>query len=589
VARRRPSCSCAPPFDVSALLRSLLLALACALCAVPGAARALLLDDARARIDGWPVVSVLADPGRQMTLADVRAQRERFAPPVTAPGTLGHRRDAVWLHLPLEVAAGSDGRWVLDLEYAVLNRIDLHLLDAEGRVVQQARLGNLQPFAERPLPSRSHAVELALQPGARYEAWLRVETLGAMIVPLTLSKPPAFWQHALREQMLQGLLAGLGLCLLFYSLLQWVTLHDALLPKYALLIGGGILFSLVQFGIGAQYLWTDRFWAETHLAGIAALAASAGTFLFVEDVLRGPERHRWFGPVMKAGAAFLALVAVAYAVDLVDVHLVTAVIGSVGLAPALLGLPGALALARRGNPVGWLFIAAWIGYFVSTAVMVALIRGKLPANFWTLHSFQLGTTLDMLLFLRVLALRLHAVHAESRRHARERDSALSLARTDPLTGLPNRRGLNAALADGLARATRARLMAVYLIDLDGFKPVNDQHGHDAGDALLCAVATRLRASLRGSDVVARLGGDEFVVLAEGLPSDDKARELGDQLAAAFVDPFDVQGLHFELGATLGYALAPLDGEDPAALLKRADAAMYAGKQDGRNVLRLAAP
>ena len=60
-------------------------------------------------------------------LADARAQRERFAPPTTAPGTLGHRRDAVWLHLPLAVAAGSDGRWVLDLEYAVLNRIDLHL------------------------------------------------------------------------------------------------------------------------------------------------------------------------------------------------------------------------------------------------------------------------------------------------------------------------------------------------------------------------------------------------------------------------------------------------------------------------------
>jgi len=574
------------PFAVSALLRSLLVTLACALCSAAAVAQALVLDDARSRIDAWPALTVLGDPGKQMTLADARAQRERFVPPTTADGTLGHRRDAVWLRLPIDVAAGSDGRWVLDLEYAVLNRIDLHLLDADGGLVREARLGNLQPFAERPLPSRSHAVELALQPGARYEAWLRVETLGAMIVPLTLSKPPAFWQHALREQMLQGLLAGLGLCLLFYSLLQWVTLRDALLPKYALLIGGGILFSLVQFGIGAQYLWTDRLWAETHLAGIAALAASAGTFLFVEDVLRGPERHPWFGPAMKGGAAFLALVAAAYAIDLVDVHFVSAIIGTVGLAPALLGLPGALKLARRGNPVGWLFIAAWIGYFVSTAVMVALIRGKLPANFWTLHSFQLGATLDMLLFLRVLALRLHAVHEQSRRHAHERDSALSLAHTDPLTGLPNRRGLNAALTEGLVRATRERLMAVYLIDLDGFKPVNDQHGHDVGDALLCAVATRLRASLRGSDVVARLGGDEFVVVAQGLPSDDKARELGDQVAAAFIDPFEVQGLHFELGATLGYALAPLDGDEPAALLKRADAAMYAGKQDGRNVLRL---
>jgi diguanylate cyclase (GGDEF)-like protein len=575
------------------LLRSVLLSLAWAACAVAaGAATAtqpLVLDDVRPRLDAWPAVTVLGDPGKQMRLDDARAQRARFAAPTTAAGTLGHRRDAVWLHLPLEVAAGSDGRWVLDLEYAVLNRIDLHLLDADGRVVRQARLGNLQPRAERPLPSRSHAVELALQPGQRYDVWLRIETLGGMIVPLTLAKPPAFWQQALGEHLLQGLLTGLGLCLLLYSLLQWVTLRDPLLLKYALLIGGGLLFSVVQFGIGAQYVWVDRPWAETHLAGMAALAASAGTFLFVEDVLRGPERKPWFGPVMKGGAAFLLLVALAYALDIVDVHVVSAVIGTVGLAPALIGLPGALSLARRGNPVGWLFIAAWIGYFVSTTVMVALIRGKLPANFWTLHSFQLGATLDMLLFLRVLALRLHAVHDEARRSAHERDSALSLAHTDPLTGLPNRRGLHAALADGLTRATRERLLAVYLIDLDGFKPVNDRHGHDVGDALLCAVAERLRNSLRASDVVARLGGDEFVVVAQGLPSDDKARELGDQVAAAFIDPFELQGLHFELGATLGYALAPLDGDEPASLLKRADAAMYTGKQDGRNVLRLAAP
>lgn len=546
------------------------------------------LDDATPRVVAWPAVTVLSDPGKALTLNEVRARSERFAPPDTAPGTLGHRRDAVWLRLPLQVAANSDGRWVLDLEYAVLNRADLHLTDADGRVVQHVRLGNLQPFSERPLPSRSHAVGLQLQPGASYVAWLRIETLGGMIVPLTLAKPPEFLRLALAEQLLQGLLAGLGLCLLLYSLLQWVSLRDALLPKYALLIGGGILFSVVQFGIGAQYLWTDCLWAETHLAGLAALAASAGTFLFVEDVLRGPERHRWFAPLMKGGAAFLALVAAAYALDLIDVHAVSAVIGSVGLAPALMGLPGALRLARCGNPVGALFIAAWIGYFVSTAVMVALIRGRVPANFWTLHSFQLGATLDMLLFLRVLALRLHAVHAEARRTAGERDRALSLARTDPLTGLPNRRGLHAALAEGLARATPERLLAVYLIDLDGFKPVNDRHGHDAGDRLLCAVAERLRKGLRTSDVVARLGGDEFVVVAEGVQTDEQARVLGHQIAGNFVDAFDVDGRSFELGATLGYALAPFDGDDPAELLKRADAAMYAGKQDGRNVLRLMA-
>lgn len=553
------------------------------------AAEPLLLDDRRQRVEVWPAVTVLSDPGKQMSLLEARAAVDRFAPPTTARNTLGHRRDAVWMRIPVREAPGSDGRWMLDIDYAVLNRVDVHLLDADGQLLQQARLGNLQPPEDRPLPTRSHAVELQLQPGTVNEIWLRVETLGGMIVPITLSKEASFLAHSLREQMLQGLLTGLGLCLVFYSLAQWLTLRERLLLKYALLIGSGVLFSVVQFGIGAQYLWTGNLWCELHLAGISALLASAGTFLFVEEVLRGPERHRWFSPAMKGGAAFLAAVAWAYALDFIDVHAVSKVIGTVGLAPALIGLPGAVQRARRGDSVGWYFIAAWLGYFISTSVMVATIRGSSPATFWTLHSFQFGATLDMLLFLRVLALRLHAVHEEALRTASERDHALSMAATDVLTGLPNRRGLNQALSDLLPRCGPGRHAAVYLLDLDGFKPVNDEHGHEVGDRLLVAVAERLRAQVRVLDQVARLGGDEFVVLAGGLQGPAQAEHLGGELLRVFERPFEVGELRFALGATVGFALAPQDGDDAATLLQRADAAMYAGKRGGKRRVTRAAP
>lgn len=559
------------------------LALAGPACAV-AAPEPLRLDDAQSRVMAWPALTVLSDPGKQLTLEGARAAEARFAPPTTAASTLGLRKDAVWLRVPLAVSARSDGRWLLDIDYAVLNRVDLHLLDAAGREVRQARLGNLQPYAQRPLPSRSPAIELELVPGADYTLWLRVETLGAMIVPISLNKPAAYLERSLAEQMLQGLLTGLGLCLLLYSLAQWLSLREALLLKYAVLIGGGILFSVLQFGIGAQYVWTDKLWLETHVAGIAALTAAAGTFLFVEDVLREPGRRPWFSPVMKGGAALLLAVAAAYALDWIDVHLVSIVIGTLGLAPALMGLPGAIARARRGDSVGWYFIVAWLGYFVTTAVMVAMIRGRVPANFWTQHSFQFGATLDMLLFLRVLALRLHAVHQQALHTASERDRALSMAATDALTGLPNRRGMHTALTEGLTRCSPERLLAVYMIDLDGFKQVNDRHGHETGDRLLMAVAERLRTSVRASDVVARLGGDEFVVIATGLPTADQAQDLGTQLVEAFQDSFDERGLSHRLSATVGYALGPRDGSEAATLLKHADAAMYEGKLRGKGVV-----
>jgi diguanylate cyclase (GGDEF)-like protein len=268
----------------------------------------------------------------------------------------------------------------------------------------------------------------------------------------------------------------------------------------------------------------------------------------------------------------------------IDLHVVSKVIGTVGLLPALMGMPGAIQRARRGDSVGWYFLVAWLGYFLTTTVMVLVIRGVVPANFWTMHSFQFGATLDMLLFLRVLALRLHAVHEQALRAAHERDHALNMAATDALTGLLNRRGLQAALNEALPSDRTSEITAVYLIDLDGFKPVNDEFGHEVGDRLLVAVSHRLRALLRKVDLVARLGGDEFVVLARGLTNEQHAQRLGEELLAAFQEPFQLDGLVVRVGATIGYALSPLDGGDPNHLMQRADAAMYEGKRRGKQRL-----
>ena len=131
---------------------------------------------------------------------------------------------------------------------------------------------------------------------------------------------------------------------------------------------------------------------------------------------------------------------------------------------------------------------------------------------------------------------------------------------------------------------------MYMIDLDGFKAVNDRYGHDAGDELLVAAARRLQASLRASDVVARVGGDEFVVTVSGLHDDPQAQEIGSHLLEAFAEPFALsQQRNCSVGLTIGYALVPLDGEDAKRLLKRADAAMYAGKQSGKRCVRRAEP
>ena len=549
----------------------------------PSAQPPLVLNDAVATIDLWPAVTLYRDPEARLTIADVLANTTGFEVPQTAHAVLGTRQKVVWLRVPVSVPAEAQGRWVLDFDYALLNQVDVYLASG-GRLVGQVQLGNTQASSARPLPSRSHAAPLDLRPGTEYELIMRVETSGSMILPVSLSRHSAFHQRAINEQMLQGLLTSLGICLVLYSLMKWLSLRERLYGKYSLLVLASTLFSAHFFGIGEQYLWTDVLWPERHMAGITALIAAGATALFIEDAL-GRDMSRLLRRAIRIVAGALAVAALAHAFDWIDIHMVARIMGTLGLVPSLLGLPGAIARVRRGDSVGTYFILAWMGYFIAAAIMAGLVKGYVGANVWTMHSFQFGATFDMLMFMRIAALRSADLRIAAQRAKREHETLHSMAHTDPLTGLLNRRGLNIALSAAVQNCTPQYLLAVYMLDLDGFKPVNDRYGHDVGDELLATVAQRLRATVRNGDEVARVGGDEFVVMAARLQNDQQAQELGAKLLAAFREPFSLENDICSVGVTIGYVLAPLDGADAGYLLKSADTAMYLGKQAGKSVLR----
>ena len=158
-----------------------------------------------------------------------------------------------------------------------------------------------------------------------------------------------------------------------------------------------------------------------------------------------------------------------------------------------------------------------------------------------------------------------------------------LARFDSLTGLPNRNMFLGELDRTIARARRqGTAFAVFFIDLDRFKTINDTLGHDAGDQLLQTMADRLRGAVRESDLVARLGGDEFVVLLEGEACAADLDTIAQKLLVAIGEPTTLQGCSFLVTGSIGIGLYPVDGEDAATLLKHADAAMYLAKDKGKN-------
>ncbi|MBF0310435.1 MAG: diguanylate cyclase [Magnetococcales bacterium] len=165
-----------------------------------------------------------------------------------------------------------------------------------------------------------------------------------------------------------------------------------------------------------------------------------------------------------------------------------------------------------------------------------------------------------------------------------------MAHHDSLTGLPNRKLLEAQMVKYLARARRDHeQLALLFLDLDGFKQVNDTLGHEAGDKLLQEVARRIKGVLRDSDVVARLGGDEFMVL---LPSVSKAEDthfIARKIIDRLCEPVGIKGESAQIGTSIGISIFPEHGEMPEELMHKADLAMYRVKKEGKNHFRLFEP
>jgi diguanylate cyclase (GGDEF)-like protein/PAS domain S-box-containing protein len=162
-----------------------------------------------------------------------------------------------------------------------------------------------------------------------------------------------------------------------------------------------------------------------------------------------------------------------------------------------------------------------------------------------------------------------------------------IAHYDPLTGVPNRRLLTDRLEQAIARARRSRRnLAVCYLDLDGFKPINDQYGHEAGDHLLIEVARRLQEIMRADDTLARLGGDEFVLLLNDLEQEQESFRALDRVLSVVSLPIRLGDAQMELSASIGVALFPQDDADADSLLRHADQAMYWAKEAGKNRFHL---
>jgi diguanylate cyclase len=245
-------------------------------------------------------------------------------------------------------------------------------------------------------------------------------------------------------------------------------------------------------------------------------------------------------------------------------------------------------------------IAGRAQFEISAWAAVAVIAWAASAHFNVANTivdfarrheeWQLDEFFTLIFFLGIAAFLASLV--KSRRHLRYRRAAelhaFEAARIDALTSLPNRRMFLELAGCALGEVWKSGGKCfVLFIDLDGFKPVNDTHGHAAGDAILIAVGKRLHQSAPRNALVARMGGDEFAIL---LPRDDCAGtgpvEAARKIIAALQQPFELAGVKISINASIGIATGPDNGKRAEDLTDAADQAMYEAKRAGRGTIRI---
>ena len=522
---------------------------------------------------GWHA-QVLAEDGPELSLDEARARWLQSSPPTGQSPVLsfGIGAKAQWVRLQFLNPAQQTQKLHLLVGTTWIDRIDAYLL-APGQPTATWHTGDETPGTPGVTPGLGFQQELGFAPGAS-ELWLRVQSVDPMLFPIELLTPSQMVMLERRVHYGYGLLFGFLLALMAYNAMLYVGRRDRAHLLYAVYLISVVLLNVAYTGHGLAWLWPGQLGLQRYVILIAMVVFSACGLVFADWFL---QLARFAPKLHKAVVAWcLTSLALMAALVVFDQHLAAAWFAFADVLAFTVAMVGLGSLTwRRGHMEARYFLGAAVCGMVGTATTAFAVLGWLPMTTATYHSLELGIALDAPLLALALAYQM-------RQQQQEGLHAIYLANHDPLTELHNRRGFLERARAAYSVAVRSdRPVAIVLLDLDHFKQINDQFGHEAGDQVLARSATLLASAGRAGDVLARWGGEEFILL---LPDTDlsQAHAFAERLRQGFAE---LRVLHqqttLQLTASFGvaqrYSHTTLE-----ELIKLADQALYEAKRTGRN-------
>jgi two-component system, sensor histidine kinase LadS len=510
----------------------------------------------------------LEDRGGAMGLPDAEAASgwRRFTGRVP---NFGLTSSAYWVRFAVRDDSGTGGH-VLELGFPSMDSVKLFL---PGEPVRET--GDRLPFDRREVPQRTFLFRLP--EGISGTVYLRVQTSGTMLVPLTPWSPAAFLGRMYSQQLLFGLFWGIMAGLFFYNLFLLVSLRDSGFIWYLAFVLSFFLFQFSEDGFAFQYIWPR----SPFLANAASplfLAATLGAILaFTRSFLATSGNTPVMNGLLITGMGLSCLFAVS--VFVLD-HRAVIMTGTVMviLTALLVAAAAAHGMLRRFRPARW-FAAAWVVLLVTSALADSEVSGLIGDYAASLYLVKAGAALELVLLSLALADRINAMKVE-------RALLQELATVDEKTRVANFRALESALVQEIRRSLRYRRpVSLIMVDVDDFKRINDEHGHKAGDEVLRSTARALRENCRDVDVVARFGGDEFAVVLPETPL-SRGIETAAKLRAIVAEtPVRHNGVDIRVTISLGVASVPSHARDRNGLVEAADKALYLAKETGKDRVR----
>ena len=530
--------------------------------------------------DGQPLagrLGFLMDPGASLRPEDVAsdAMQGAFRYP---PDILRSSADqgVWWLRFTVSASEtpgteAGQGRWLVALP--TVATCDLRLygpFDAKGAELSPPVVtGAAYPYTSRPLGSERMVLPFQLPGPGTYRFFIRADSSVGQVYALRIWKPAEYLVSLEAKRLFDGICYGVLAGMLIYNLLLLLTFRERIYAYYLLNCAAALLTIAGFNGHLAHYLLPDWPGATLWLFSAAPVLWIVFAVQFGRSFLALAAHAPMANTVLRA-LAVLAMGSVAASFSgstawLTRITEVSLVVGS-GVMVA-----GGIAAARAGFRPALIYLGG-LGLLVTAAV--ALMLANWGATGWSsmlVDGLQLGVCAELVLFSVALGSRIRLLwQTQQELHARTRWLTKQV-QTDYLTGVANRAGLAARAEQILATGSP---MALMLLDLDQFKPVNDQFGHAAGDRMLEAIASRLRGVLRDGDLVARLGGDEFVVLLPGQSDRAALSVLAHQIVERVRAPVRYGQASMVVTSSVGVSRFPQNARDLDGLLRAADRAMY---------------